>query len=87
MRTNLLCIRGLQLVSCVVICWALSPAASRAFTEEDQRRMCTPDVFRLCSSEIPDRERIIACMRRQRANLSPECRSVFGKPAQSASRY
>jgi hypothetical protein len=67
-----------------LICCALWPSAGRAFTQEEQQRMCTPDVFRLCSSEIPDRERIIACMRRQRASLSPECRSVFGKPAQSA---
>ena len=85
MRTNLLCVRGLQLAALVVLCCTLWPAASRAFTEEEQQRLCTPDVFRLCSSEIPDRERIIACMRRQRASLSPACRSVFGKPAQSAS--
>jgi hypothetical protein len=39
------------------------------------------DAMRLCASEIPDVERITACMRRQRANLSDGCRSVFGKPA------
>jgi len=85
MPTNLSCLRGVQLAACVVACLALWPSASRAFTEEDQQRLCTPDVFRLCSSEIPNRERIIACMTRQRASLSPGCRSVFGKPAQSAS--
>jgi hypothetical protein len=85
MRTNLLCVQGLLLAAGVAGAVVLWPSASRAFTEEDQRRLCTPDAFRLCSSEIPDRERVIACMHRQRANLSPECRSVFGKPAQSAS--
>jgi len=84
MRTNLLCVRGFQLVACVVFGLALWPVASQAFTEEDQRRLCTGDVMRLCSAEIPDVERIIACMRRQRANLSEGCRNVFGKPAQSA---
>jgi hypothetical protein len=85
MRTNLLCVRGVLLAATVAAAGlTLWPATSRAFTEEDQRRLCTPDAFRLCSAEIPDRERVIACMRRQRANLSPECRSVFGKPAQSA---
>lgn len=63
-------------------CVAMLPSASRAFTEDDQRRLCTGDVFRLCSSEIPDRERIIACMQRQRASLSAGCRSVFGKPTE-----
>jgi hypothetical protein len=85
MRTNLLCVRGFRLIACVVFGPALWPAASQAFTEEDQRRLCTGDVMRLCSAEIPYVERITACMRRQRANLSEGCRSVFGKPAQSAS--
>lgn len=64
----------------------LLPAVSHAFTEEDQRRLCTSDVLRLCLSEIPDRGRITACMHRQRASLSEGCRKVFGKPSdQSAS--
>ncbi|MGJ4939672.1 hypothetical protein [Bradyrhizobium sp. STM 3843] len=63
-------------------CVAMLPSASRAFTEDDQRRLCTGDVFRLCASEIPDRDRIIACMHRQRASLSAGCRSVFGKPSE-----
>jgi len=64
----------------------LLPTVSHAFTEEDQRRLCTSDVLRLCLSEIPDRGRITACMHRQRASLSEGCRRVFGKPAdQSAS--
>lgn len=82
---RLVCVRGLLVVVGVAACAALWPFASQAFTQEDQRRLCTPDVFRLCSSEIPDVERITACMRRQRAQLSAACRSVFGKPAQSAS--
>ncbi|HEX2366853.1 MAG TPA: hypothetical protein VHJ00_17755 [Bradyrhizobium sp.] len=85
MRTNLLRVRGFQLIACMALGSALWPAASQAFTEEDQRRLCTGDVMRLCSAEIPDVERITACMRRQRANLSEGCRSVFGKPPQSAS--
>ena len=59
-----------------------APPAGHAFTEDDQRRLCTGDVFRLCSSEIPDRDRIIACMVKQRASLSDGCRSVFGRPTE-----
>jgi hypothetical protein len=82
---QLFCIRGVLLAAATVASGALWPSASPAFTEADQRRLCTPDVLRLCSAEIPDVERITACMRRQRANLSEGCRSVFGKPAQAAS--
>jgi hypothetical protein len=66
----------------LAFCLAMLPAVGHAFTQEDQRRMCTGDVFRLCSSEIPSVERIVACMKRQHANLSEGCRRVFGKPTE-----
>ena len=37
---------------------------------EEQRVACTPDVLRLCSWEIPDVDRIVACLRRERSRLS-----------------
>jgi hypothetical protein len=79
---------GRNLGAAVVLALGLVtlPAIGHAFTQDDQRRLCTGDVFRLCASEIPSVERITNCMRRQRANLSEGCRSVFGKPTeQSAS--
>jgi hypothetical protein len=86
MRLDRFKVRSFTLTTGVVLCLTLLPAASRAFTQDDQRRLCTPDVFRLCASEIPDVERITACMHRQRASLSEGCRKVFGKPSdQSAS--
>ena len=39
--------------------------------------MCTGDAFRLCGSEIPNIERITACMIKQRASLSTGCRAVM----------
>src|SRR6266404_9298610 len=80
MRVDLFKVRNFKIVSCLAFCLAILPAASHAFTQEDQKRLCTGDVFRLCSWEIPDVARITACMRRQRASLSQGCRSVFGKP-------
>jgi hypothetical protein len=72
-------------ITSVGVFLTMLPAVSRAFTQDDQRRLCTGDVFRLCSSEIPDVDRITACMHRQRASLSEGCRRVFGKPGESAS--
>jgi len=43
----------------------------------EQRRACTPDVYRLCAGEIPNVRAITACLRRQKANLSPACAAVF----------
>lgn len=53
-------------------------AAAQAYSAE-QQRLCTGDAFRLCSAEIPDIDRITTCMRRQKAQLSTGCRSVFDK--------
>jgi hypothetical protein len=43
----------------------------------EQRRACTPDVYRLCPAEIPNARAITACLRRQKASLSEACRAVF----------
>ncbi|MGF6306103.1 hypothetical protein ABIB82_000477 [Bradyrhizobium sp. i1.8.4] len=43
----------------------------------DQQQACTPDAFRLCGPEVPDVDRITACMIRNRAQLSPACRVFF----------
>jgi len=86
MQVDLFAIRHFRTVAGLAFCLAMLPAMGHAFTQDDQRRLCTGDVFRLCASEIPSVERITACMRRQRAHLSEGCRQVFGKPAeQSAS--
>ena len=85
MRIDRFKIRNFTLMLSLALCLTMLPAASRAFTQDDQRRLCTGDVFRLCSSEIPSVERITACMHRQRANLSEGCRRVFRPADRSAS--
>jgi hypothetical protein len=57
-------------------------AAHPALSEEnrgtpEQQMACTPDVWRLCGSAIPDVERIKACLRANVPQLSPPCRAVF----------
>ena len=43
----------------------------------EQRRACTPDVYRLCAGEIPNVRAITACLVRQKGNLSPACRAAM----------
>ena len=45
---------------------------------QEQQMACTPDVMRLCNDDLPDVDKIVACMKRNRANLSPACGAVFG---------
>ena len=43
----------------------------------EQRRACTPDVYRLCAGEITNVRAITACLRRQKSSLSSACAAVF----------
>jgi hypothetical protein len=43
----------------------------------EQQMACTPDVWRLCGSAIPDVDRIVACLRQNTPSLSDGCRAVF----------
>jgi hypothetical protein len=62
--------------------------ASNALGTAEERAACTPDVFRLCSSEITNVTAIIACMKAKKSQLSPACRAAFNPPEniKSASR-
>ncbi len=54
--------------------------ATPSFAYSDAQRVaCTPDAFRLCSSEIPNIDGITACMRKQKSSLSIACRAVFDR--------
>ena len=55
---------------------ALSSSASFAFSAEAQQ-MCTGDAMRLCGHEVPNVQRITACMVKQRAHVSAGCRAVM----------
>jgi hypothetical protein len=61
---------------------ALSIAATAAWSQEyrgtwEQQMACTPDVWRLCSDQVPDVGRIVACLRQNTPQLSNNCRAVF----------
>lgn len=54
-----------------------APASAQYQGTAEQRRACTPDVYRLCAGEIPNVRAITACLRRQRGSLSPACSAAF----------
>jgi hypothetical protein len=43
----------------------------------EQQLACTPDVLSLCGDQIPDTNRIVACLRQNTPQLSDGCRAVF----------
>ena len=72
---------GLKLAAALSL--SMISSAGNAYTPE-QQQLCSNDAIRLCSSDIPDVDRITACMARQRNSLSPACKAFF--PADEAKK-
>jgi hypothetical protein len=70
-RANLTFALGLMLAG------STAGSALAALATPEQKKACTPDVYRLCPGEIPNVRAITACLRRQKASLSEACRAVF----------
>jgi hypothetical protein len=74
--------RGLCALS--VVCTALF--AGSAFAQGTgqgtaaEQEACTPDVLRLCGNFIPNVDPIVACLRANERQLSPDCHQVMFPP-------
>lgn len=75
-----------SLAAATVLMFGMLTTACYAYSAE-QEQLCTGDAMRLCSSDIPDVDRVTACMVRNRSQLSEGCKSVFApaSPYQPAS--
>jgi hypothetical protein len=72
-------LRSAIVLAAVALLGASGGASAQEYRgTSDQQSACMSDVFRLCSGEIPDVGRIVACLKRERPHLSDGCRSVFG---------
>jgi hypothetical protein len=67
-RRTRLALAGLALL-------AAAPALAQGTPE--QRQACTPDVMRLCGAAVPDVPQIVACLRRERPQVSPACQQAM----------
>jgi hypothetical protein len=50
---------------------------ARAATEDQQAHACRGDAMHFCAADIPNREKITACMKQHLDELSPACRAMF----------
>ncbi|AJZ63283.1 hypothetical protein OI25_4199 [Paraburkholderia fungorum] len=51
--------------------------AASAATEDEQAKACRGDAMHFCAAEIPNKEKITACMKQHVDELSPACRAMF----------
>ena len=76
--TSSKCAFRAMIASATLVALAAWATPSHAYSDA-QRVACTPDAFRLCSSEIPNIDGITACMRKQKSSLSSACKAVFDR--------
>ena len=70
-------VTGLLVGGIAVVAGPTAASAQQANAEE----ACTPDVMRLCYDAVPDRGKIVACMRSKRGQISLPCRQAMGQGA------
>jgi hypothetical protein len=52
-----------------------APAATR----DEQTQACRADAIKYCSADIPNEDKIKACLQQNVDKLSPDCQKMFGK--------
>jgi hypothetical protein len=77
--------RHFRLSAMLIAAFSVSLLAKpgQAYTPE-QQQACSGDAFRLCGADIPDIDRITACMIRNKSQLSTGCRAFFKEPEAAA---
>jgi hypothetical protein len=62
-----------------LVCLPFLPIGAMAQEQgtADERQACEPDVNRLCSQFIPDRDKIILCLNQKVRELNASCRGVI----------
>lgn len=62
---------------CFVTCGSVLAQVDKYKVTPLEKAACQEDAMSLCSSAYPDEDRLIACMRHNRSQLSTVCRTVF----------
>ena len=62
---------------------AAKPMSDKERLRQEAEHVCYNDATTLCADAVPDEDKITACMKVKRAQLSPECGKVFDRGIKS----
>jgi hypothetical protein len=74
--------RFAAMLGAILLGVSLGSGAALAYSQE-QQDACTSDAMRLCSSFIPDVDRITVCMIQNKRQLTPRCAVHFQPPVRA----
>jgi hypothetical protein len=52
-------------------------SGAHAASQDEQEKACRGDAMHFCSAEIPNKDKITACMKQHVSELSPACQAMF----------
>ncbi len=52
-------------------------AGDQYHVTDREKAACTEDAVRLCMNTYPDEQKLLSCMKQNRASLSPTCLAAF----------
>lgn len=78
-RINAARLRALRLYAlCAAGLFAVAAAVpANAASRDEQSKACRGDAMHFCAAEIPNEDKITACMKQHVDELSPACRAMF----------
>ena len=63
------------LAASLVVLGSVNPV--NAATRDEQTKACRGDAMHFCAADIPNEDKITACMKQHVDELSPACRAMF----------
>lgn len=71
--------------SCLtVLALDITLGSAYAASQDQQEKACRGDAMKFCSAEIPNKEKITACMKQHKSELSSGCQAMFKPEHHSA---
>jgi hypothetical protein len=67
---------ALSLLTMAGLWLGLAGAASAQQSTINPEQACKDDAFKFCNNDIPDRDKVGACLRRNARSISRDCRTV-----------
>lgn len=70
--------RSMLAASCLILLtFDAALGGAHAATRDQQEKACRGDAMKFCSAEIPNKDKITACMKQHMSELSPGCQAMF----------
>ncbi|MFM0015140.1 hypothetical protein PQR46_36410 [Paraburkholderia sediminicola] len=69
--------RTYAVLAASLVALGAATAAHHVAAQDDQAKACRGDAMHFCAVDIPNKEKITACMKQHLDELSPACRAMF----------